>query len=410
MMHTPAHVPPELAVDFDVYAPPGVEDDLQLPWKRLQDSTSHDMLWSTCYGGHWLPIRGKLTAAMYADHENFSNRLSILPKEVGEHHFGIPQSLDPPEHGPFRMLLNAMLGPKQVAAMEAEIRALAVSLIEDLRPKGGCDFARDYANVLPVSIFLRMMDLPVEDRELLIGLNDSIIRPATAKMNPAEAIQQLQAYLRRPVQERYGRDGQDMLSRMINGTVFGRKLTPDEALNMVYLVMQGGIDTVSNLMSLTMRFLADHSERRRELLQHPAVLPAAIEELVRRFAVTVQVRTVRRDITYAGVQMKEGDIVVLGAPVAGMDERENPDAAECDFHRTSRMHTTFSAGVHRCPGSHLARLEMRITLEEWLARIPVFETTSDRLRCRGGVVGGLESLPLRWDVSKTTSVVVPQKH
>ena len=188
---------------------------------------------------------------------------------------------------------------------------------------------------------------------------------------------------------------------MINGTVFDRKLTSDEALNMAYLVMQGGIDTVSNLMSLTMRFLAEHPEARRELIENPVLIPAAIEEMVRRFAVTVQVRTVRHDMHYAGVNMKEGDIVVLGTPVAGIDERDNVNSAQCDFHRTARVHTTFGNGPHRCPGAHLARLEMRITLEEWLARIPEFELASADICCRGGVVGGLVSLPLRWDVSST---------
>ena len=165
--------------------------------------------------------------------------------------------------------------------------------------------------------------------------------------------------------------------------------------------MQGGIDTVSNLMSLAMRFLAEHPEKRRELQLNPASIPAAIEEMVRRFPVTVQVRTVRHDIHYGGVDMKQGDIVVLGTPVAGLDERDNPDSAQCDFHRAAREHTTFGNGPHRCPGAHLARLEMRITLEEWLARIPEFELASSDIRCRGGVVGGLVALPLRWDVSST---------
>ena len=101
-LNPPPHVPVELAVNFDVYNPPDVEQDLQLPWKRLQESGVPEMTWSICYGGHWLPTSGTLAAAIYVDHENFSNRLSILPREVGEHHFGIPQSMDPPEHQPLR--------------------------------------------------------------------------------------------------------------------------------------------------------------------------------------------------------------------------------------------------------------------------------------------------------------------
>jgi cytochrome P450 len=397
----PAHVPPSLVVDFDVYDPPNVEHDLQLAWKALQDSGVPDLVWSVRNGGHWLPTRGKLVAAMYADSENFSNRLSILPREIGEHHFGIPQSLDPPEHQPFRMLLNGMLGPKPVMQLEGEIRALAVSMIEEIRGKGGCDFTNDYAYVLPVAIFLKLVDLPIEDRKLLQELNNSIIRPQAATMSVEEATRRLNDYLRGPVEQRLGGDGKDMLSQMINGRVFGRRLTSDEALNMAKLVLQGGIDTVSNLMSFAMRFLAENPDHRHELTQNLELIPAAVEELVRRFPVTVQARTVNRDITYAGVEMKEGDAVILGSLVHGLDERENEQPLVCDFHRSKREQSTFGQGIHRCPGAALARLEVRITLEEWLARIPDFELAASDIRCRGGLVGGVISLPLRWDVAST---------
>ena len=402
----PSHVPAELVVDFDVYNPPNVEQDLQLAWKAFQDSGVPEVVWSVRNGGHWMPTRGKLLAAMYADCENLSNRISLLPREIGEQHFGIPQSLDPPDHHQFRMLLNSLLSPKRVLQMEAEVREMAAGMIEGFRAAGRCDFTNDYATVLPVGIFLRMVDLPIEDRLMLLELNNNIIRPTHAGMSVEEATRRLHDYLRGPIEQRLGRDGDDMFSKMINGQVYGRALTFDEALNMAKLVMQGGLDTVSNLLSMAMRFLATSAAHRHELQQRPDLIPAAVEELVRRFPVTVQTRTVTRDVSYGGVTMKKGDMVILGSLLQGLDDRDNEQPLVCDFHRATRQHSTFGQGIHRCPGAGLARLETRITLQEWLARIPDFELGEGEIKCRGGLVGGIVALPLKWHAGSTRQVSV----
>lgn len=400
----PAHVPPELVIDFDVYAPPGVRDDFYAGWEGLLAPDVPPIAWSVRNGGHWMPTKGAQLAAIYGDSVRFSNRISLLPKAVGEQFFGIPQSMDPPDHTQFRMLLNKVLGPKIINRMDDEIRALAAETIEALRPRGGCNFTDDYAEKLPVSIFMRLVDLPIDDAPELLEINRHIIRP-TGEMSVVEANEKLHAYLRGPVTKRLGGEGGDMLSRMINGRVYDRALSVDEALNLAKLVMQGGIDTVSNLLSFAMHFLATEPDFRDALVRDPALIPVAVDELIRRFPVVVGARMVCHDMIYEGVDMRAGDVVAIGTPLHSLDPAANAEPARFDLDRTSRAHSTFGQGAHRCPGAYLARLEAQITLEEWLRRIPAFRVAEDaEVTFRGGVIATVESLPLRWDVAGTVAV------
>ncbi|MET0986369.1 MAG: cytochrome P450 [Steroidobacteraceae bacterium] len=398
----PSHVPAELVIDFDVYNPPNGEHDFYRPWEELQNSGVPEIVWTSRNGGHWLPTTGQLVFDIWGDHERFSNRISIVPKAVGEQFFGIPQSLDPPLHMPFRMLLNSVLGPKAVKTLEDGIRALAISLIDDFRARGQCDFTREYAEILPVHTFLRLVDLPLEDAPQLLEINNHIIRPS-GEMTVMEASNRLRAYLQEVVERRLGRDGQDMLSKMINGQVNGRSLTVEEGTYLALTVLQGGIDTVSNLLAFAMHFLATHPQHRRELIEHPELVPAAVEELVRRFPVVATAREVKNDMTFHGVEMKKGDVLVMATPFHAVDTRLHDRPLEVDFHRTDRPHVTFGNGMHRCPGAHLARHETRITLQEWLARIPHFELADSDVRFQGGVVAAVLGLPLKWNAAETSA-------
>lgn len=396
----PEHVPSHLVVDFDVYNPLGVENDLHEAWLRLHAPSLPDLVWSTRNGGHWLPTRGTLIAQLFADSDNFSNRIALLPREIGELHFGIPQSLDPPEHQPFRALVNRLLSTRVVANLETQVRAEARRLIEDLKAQGECDFVRDYAYVLPVTVFLQMVALPLSDREYLQSLNDAIIRPYGAKMSVMEASMKLHEYLAKPVAERRGQPGEDGISQLVNAEIGGRPLSDDEALNITKLVLQGGLDTVSNLMAFALRYLAEQPALRKTLIDAPERIPDAIEEFLRRYPLTVQTRIAKQDVNIAGITIKAGDALVLGTPLAGLDERDNPNARQFDLDREKRTHATFGRGIHTCPGMHLARLELRITLEEWLRAIPDFAIGEGPIQGRGGLVGGIDRLPLRWTTNR----------
>jgi len=159
----PAHVPPELVFDFDIYNPPGAEIDFHGALKRLHDENYPDIFWSTANGGHWVATRGEDIHKIFADYQNFSSRSLTVPASSAPPFPLFPIFADPPEHGLYRALLNPSFSPKAVASLEARARALAVKLVEDLRPRGRCDFVIDFAQHLPIEVFMSIVDVPAGD-------------------------------------------------------------------------------------------------------------------------------------------------------------------------------------------------------------------------------------------------------
>ncbi len=397
----PVHVPPDRVVDFDMYHPPDVARDFHASWLRLQAPGIADIVWTGRNGGHWIATSGRVIRQIFADFERFSSRVIVVPKAVGELHKMIPTTLDPPAHRPFRMLLNESLAPKTIDGMEGRIRSVATSLIEAVRRDGRCNFTSAYAERFPVQIFMGIVDLPVEDAPMLKRWADLMIRPDG--ITPFEvAKQHIYDYMAPHIAARRGGAGTDLISRLANARVAGRPLTSAESLDFASQVMIAGLDTVVNFLGFALLFLARNPAHRRQLIDEPGLIPAAVEELVRRFPVVTVAREVRSDMTYEGVELKRGDMIVIPTPLVGMDERLNPHALDVDFHRKEPQHATFGNGRHVCAGAHLARLEMRVTIEEWLARIPEFELAPGaELRFHSGIVGVIESLPLVWDVATT---------
>lgn len=243
---------------------------------------------------------------------------------------------------------------------------------------------------------MQVVDLPLADLPRLKHLADQFTRPDGSLTYP-EVGQLFREYIGPVISARRGADGEDMLSRMINGEVDGRPLTDEEAANLCIQVLVGGLDTVVNFLSFVMLFLARHPEHREHLVSEPALLPTAIVELARRHPLVTVGREVRDDVTFEGVALKRGDMIMAPTILHGLDENENPDAMTVDFAREPVRHSTFGSGSHTCPGAHLARTETRIVVEEWLARIPQFEfEPGHQVRFTGGIVGSVDALPLVW--------------
>lgn len=396
-MTIPAHVPSELVVDFNVYAPPGAEVDFQAAWRALQDQAPDwaDLVWTTQNGGHWIPVRAAALQAIFADPERFSSKYAQVPKERGMEYTAKPQTLDPPLHRPFRALLNPYVSPKHVKLMEPFIRATAIELIEEVKPQGRCDFMTAYSNELPIRVFMKLVDLPMRDAKMLKLWSDQIPRPVD--MTIADIYAKFSAYLEPYFAERRARPGDDMISGLINGVIDGEPIAEEDALDLVTQVLFGGLDTVAALLGFVMLFLARHPQHRQPLVDDPELIPAAVNELIRRFPIAVAGRVVRDDTDFNGIAMKAGEMVSMGTMVHGLDDRAFDDAMAVDYQRPHRTNCTFGHGIHQCPGQFLARTELRITLEEWLARIPEFELDPERdLTMIGGAVGLITALPLRW--------------
>lgn len=395
----PAHVPASLVFDFDLYNPPGADQDFQLSIKRLHDQGCPDIFWTRRNGGHWVVARGEDIHKVIADFEHFSNSNLTVPRSTAPAIPLYPIFADPPQHAAYRALINPSFSPKAVAALESSARALAIRLIDDLKSRGQCDFVPDFAQHLPIEIFMSIVDVPPGDRNQLLEWSDGMVRPKRLE-DVHVTIQKIFAYASQKIAERRATPGNDLITKLTQAQVFGRPLTDSEVMGMVSLILIGGTDTVVSAMSFAAHFLACNPDHRRQLIDDPALIPKAVDELLRRFPIVNQSRSINADYNYQGIQMKAGDMLVLPTTLHGLDERCFPDPLKVDFNRPTPIHSTFGNGPHRCPGSNLGRTEIKVFLQEWLQRIPDFRIAANgKVGMRSGVNGTIYALPLEWDVA-----------
>lgn len=398
-VETPDHIPPERVYDFDMFDPPGLaEEGLHGAWKRLQSEGTPDLIWTPCNGGHWVAVRGNLVREGYSDPSRFSSQCIWIPKEAGLDYEFIPLVMDPPEHTPWRQILNKVLGLKQISAFDDLIKQHAVDLIDDIKAQGHCDFARDYAEIFPVRIFMTLLGLPLEDGPYLKSIVDHITRPdGTVSMR--EASNMFFDYLDPVIDERWANPGDDFISILINSEIDGRKITKPEAQRLIGLILIGGLDTVINFLGFVMVFLARNPDYRRELVENPKRLRPAIEEFSRRFPIVAIARMIKEDIQFDGVTLKQGEMILLPTMLDTLDDREYECPMKVDFDRKRKPNSFFGGGPHVCAGMHLARKEIIVTLEEWLKRIPEFRLADDfDPQYQSSIVSTIKGVKLAWDV------------
>ena len=391
------HVDPARVVDIDIYALPGQADDFHGAWAGLM-AGSGDLVWTPRNEGHWIALGGEVMAEVQADHTRFSNRVIVIPKSVGELHGLIPTTIDPPEHRPYRKLLNDGMSLARVRGMHDAIRDAAAELIEGFAAQGRCDFTAEYAQVLPIRIFLKLVDLPESEAGNIRLWAESMTRP-NPPMPFAAAKQAFYDYLGPIIAARRAAPGDDLISHCVTSDVGGRRLDEDESLAIATQILIAGVDTVVNFLGFTMLHLArDPAARARLAVADQREGMAATHELFRRFGLVIIARTVREDMEFHGAQLKSGELVCIPTLVHGLDRRVNPDPLTVDLDRRGARHSAFGSGPHMCPGQELARAEVAITIAEWLKRIPDFRVAADAdTQCSGGIVAQVNRLVLEWD-------------
>ncbi|MGO8856815.1 MAG: cytochrome P450 [Steroidobacteraceae bacterium] len=396
----PDNVPPNLVVDFDVLNPPGGREDVHLAWKKLQQGP--DIVWSPRHRGHWIVTRGEDIDFVQKNYDPFSMteasfQKALLPEGASVHRL-LPLEADPPEHTAYRAIVTPWFTPKFIGSLEKDVRALAVQMIESFQPKGECEFIGDFALQLPVAIFLRLTDLPAGDRLKLLEWTEY-----TTRGTPEQHMQGflgMDEYIRKLVEARKAKPGSDLISSIVTASVSGRPITDDEIIAMCRVVLFGGLDTVASTMGFMAHFLATHPEHTKQLVDKPEIIPQAVDEMLRRFGVSATARVLTRDFEYKGVHFKKGDRVYVFGALYGLDDRKFERPLEVDFQRASTIHAGFGSGAHRCPGSFLARTELRAFLEEWLRRIPRFRIKAGaQVTFSPGQVNSVRYLPLVWDVA-----------
>jgi cytochrome P450 len=387
----PQHVPEELVVDLDIYNLPFAEKDVQLSWNHFRGKGP--LVYSPRNGGHWVAVDGVDIAAMFRNTKQFSSRSVTIPSVGGEPL--LPLEADPPLHTHYRKTVMSFLTLPRINGMEADIRARTIALIEDLAPRGKCEFISEFALQLPLIIVLKMMDLPLDDRKYLHDLTEIFARHPDLNAKQ-KAFAELHDYLKGKIDLRRKTPGTDLISHLLSSDIEGRPFTADEVLSTCTMVTLAGLDTVAAMLGFIALFLARNPAQRHEIRDHPEQKNNIIQELLRRFATSNMGRIVTEDMTYKGVLLKQGDHIMLSPTLHNLDPDLFADPERVDFSRPPK-HITFGSGAHTCAGAHLGRLEIGIFLEEWLSRIPDFYVDPDQpVRARSGPVNTIDYLCLKW--------------
>jgi cytochrome P450 len=346
--------------------------------------------------------------------EIFSSDVEAL--SIGQEQPLIPLQVDPPEHTRYRRLLNPEFVPRKIAELEADVRVLVNGIIDTFADRGHCDFHDEFATPLPSTIFLRLMGLPQADLPMFLRWRDDIVRPDVAPNDfegaervRAAAGRAINAYFERSIEDRRRTPDAGLLSRLVQSEIDGVHLTRRELLGICHLMLLGGLDTVTATLDCMVANLARHPERRRRLLEAPSLVPAAVEELLRRESpVMVVLRILTRDISVGGVELRAGDHVTLVIGAANADAREFADGEGVDIDREPNRHLAFGAGNHLCLGAHLARLELRVALEELHRRIPDYRIADDTEIHYSPGIRQADHLPLVFEPARREVAVARQ--
>jgi cytochrome P450 len=389
------------ATDFDHTDPGWVADPYPI-WAELRQRCP--VAHSDRYGGTWLPVTHELVSEVAYDTEHFTSRSIVvserrpgpddLPAPIG---LSPPITSDPPYHGIVRKMLLPAFTPGPIAALEPFTRQLCRDLLAATEGRSALDAATDYAQHIPVRVIVRFLGFPQEDadifRRFIRQVLEDVDQPADERR---ETLKELDAYMDAQIAEHIADPRDDLTSFLLGAEVGGEKLSIGHVRGTMILLMIAGIDTTWSAIGASLWHLAQHPADRRRLAGDPALMDTAVEEFLRAYAPVTMARLVARDFDFHGHQLREGDWLLLPFPAANRDPGvfENPDVVQLD--RASNRHAAFGLGRHRCLGSNLARMELRVALEEWLARYPDFELADPAaVTWSGGQVRGPRTLPVR---------------
>jgi cytochrome P450 len=339
-------------------------------YKRVRDAGA---VVPGVFGGYQVVRRAEVEYALQHPDE-FSSAMEAV--DLGQKRPLIPLQMDPPDHVKYRRLLDPVFSPREMAKLEPQVTALVNGLIDGFIDRDGCDFASEFAVPLPSSVFLALMGMPYSDLDMFLEMKDRIVRPGGASQEENREIHReyaarIDGYFESILAERKTQRRDDLLSHLVDAEVAGEKLTDDEILGICFLMLLAGLDTVTDALECDWVYLARHPEQRQRIIDDPGIIPHAVEELLRyESPVTGVARISAADVELAGCPIPKGTHVGVSIGAANTDERALPDADNVDLTRNPNRHLAFGAGVHRCLGSHLARLELRVAMREWHKRIP----------------------------------------
>ncbi|MEZ5376115.1 MAG: cytochrome P450 [Acidimicrobiales bacterium] len=384
---------------FDLFDAAYVRDPAP-QWQQFRETCP--VARSERYGGSWMPVRYDDIVAVARDHERFSSAQGVSVIEVPDRKAALadgnpPIDADPPLHGWTRRLLLGPMSPKAVESYEAGTRALCRRLIAGFAVTGRADAAADYAQQLPVRVIGALLGVPEDRSDQFVGWVRSILEFAHDGERRQRAMFELRDFLVEQLAERRAHPGDDMISALLAAEVDGEPVADSLIIGEAALLMVAGVDTTWSAIGSALFHLASHPEDRHRLTTDPDVWPLAIEEFLRFYSPVTMARIATQDAEIAGCPVHTGDRVLLNFPAANRDDSVFDDADTFVIDRDRNRHLAFGVGIHRCAGSNLARMELRVALEEWMAAIPEFELEDPGVvTWAGGQVRGPRSVPVRF--------------
>jgi cytochrome P450 len=394
-LRVPDHVPPGRVRDFDMYHFPDGKQGLMECTAEIVGNEAPQVFYTPWNGGHWVIAGYESLSNASKDTDIFSSRPYTIP--TYDEALLKPILLDPPEHGIYRDVLNGFFTPRAALNMAQQIRSSAIELIDAISEHDRCDFVEAMSGLLPVTVFLDLLGLPLEKLGDYRRAVKTIVGNADLEAK-RKAAAWVEEELSSAIADRQWVPREDLISAMLGVEIKGRKPTAADMLNLCTNLFQAGLDSVTGSMSWGIRHLAENPALQDWARANPNKIRELTEELLRRYSVNQTARTVTRDVEFDGVSFRKGDRVLLLIAGANIDPTIFDDPLQVDPGRTKRPNLAFGAGPHRCVGAHLARTELQIAYEEWLKRIPRFRLDAEKPPVyNGGHVFAINHLWLRWD-------------
>ncbi len=381
--------------DFDHTDPRWTEDPFPI-WEELRAKSPvvHTKRFLGCY----LPTTYEAVKEIAYDTEHFSSRRIIVrdvrPEITGK---APPITSDPPEHKPAKQLLLPPFTPDAMKKLEPRVRAICNELIDEFVMDKKVDAAARYTRHVPVRAIAHMLGIPEKDGDLFVKWIHEILELGIKDNDVLmRAIEEMTVYFTGHIEHRKTHPSDDLISTLMKARdKNGQPLSDVHVLGSLRLLLIAGIDTTWSAIGASLWHLAKTPADRARLIAEPALMPIAIEELLRAYAPVTMAREVVKETVVSGCPIKSGNMVLLSFPAANRDPAMFTDADKVVIDRKENRHAAFGLGIHRCVGSNLARMEMTVALEEWLKRIPDFRLDpAGQVSWSEGTVRGPRQLPM----------------
>jgi hypothetical protein len=391
----------DFATDWDHADPEWVNNPYPI-WEDLRERCP--VAHTERYGGAWFPATHEGVSKIANDTENFTSRAVIInngrpegediPAPIGG---APPITSDPPFHQIARRLILPALAPGPINALEPRVRSLCVDLLDEMKDHKVVNGGMDYAQHIPPAVISRMLGFPEEDEELFRSFVHLVVNAIDLPVEQRiEQFQPVIDYFEIQIEDHRANPRDDLTSYLLDVEVAGEKLAIEHVFGTMILILIAGIDTTWSAIGASLWHLAKSPDDLARLVNEPDLMPIAIEELLRFYAPVTMARLVNKDMEYMGCPMKEYDWILLGFPAANRDPKVFEDADKFIIDRLENRHLAFGLGIHRCAGSNLARMELRVAIEEFIKRYPRFELAEpDAVTWAPGQIRGPRNLPIR---------------